>query len=111
MAGDNESEDKASWAVYTRAHGRGGLRLWWKPRGSGYTTNVHEAGLFTREEAERIQRTRSPMPGGSPADVAVRGSAVREKSYLVCSEDVEFAPEDRLPAPVRAGFGGKAATT
>lgn len=39
--------------------------LWWRYQGKGYTTNLYEAALFTRDDAERICRIREtdvPIP-------------------------------------------------
>ena len=33
-----------------------GCILWWKPNGAGYTTNLHEAGVFTQEYKDKAQR-------------------------------------------------------
>lgn len=44
---------------------RGDLALWWKPARCGYTTDLASAGLYMREDAERIFRIRGkdiPVP-------------------------------------------------
>lgn len=48
-----ESQD----LFYIRTNGYSGNSLiWWRPNSRGYTTNLDEAGKYTREEAERIVR-------------------------------------------------------
>jgi len=36
----------------------GDLHLWWRPGWRGYTTDLACAGVYSREEAERIQKIR-----------------------------------------------------
>lgn len=42
-----------------------GVALWWRSGRSGYTTNVNEAGRYSKDEADSIARLRSqdfPVP-------------------------------------------------
>ena len=36
----------------------GNCALWWRAEGQGYACDLKDAGKFTREEAERIERSR-----------------------------------------------------
>lgn len=39
-------------------HERGDLELWWKPNRCGYTSCLDQAGVYSRREAEQIQKIR-----------------------------------------------------
>jgi hypothetical protein len=36
--------------------------LWWRPNGNGYTTDLNEAGVYTREEAYGKRETDVAWP-------------------------------------------------
>jgi hypothetical protein len=45
---------------------RGDCTLWWRPNSCGYTTDLREAGRYTREDAESICRGPPARPGTKP---------------------------------------------
>lgn len=45
--------DTRLYLIEVKAHRRRGRAQYWKPRACGYTDNIKEAGLFTRDEAVR----------------------------------------------------------
>ncbi len=46
------AEDDGPWLLYTtQERGPGDTYLWWRPRQSGYTNRIDEAGRYTRKEA------------------------------------------------------------
>lgn len=51
MAGKYYIQDTRSYV--------GNAVVWWRHQGKGYTTNIDEAGLFTRQRAARIQANRA----------------------------------------------------
>jgi hypothetical protein len=57
-----------------------GLALWWRPERSGYTTNLLEAGKYTRADAESIYRIRG-------TDFPVPETNVLKVRRVVCVED------------------------
>lgn len=85
----------------------GDLVLWWGPDRNGYTTNIDDAGRYTREEAERIEASRPTtdvaVPAAAAADVA-RSVAYRESF----AGFYEPKPEPRRPRrALRCGFCGR----
>lgn len=42
--------------------------LWWGPKRSGYTTNVDEAGRYSKDEADHIHRHR---PTDRPVELSI----------------------------------------
>lgn len=52
----------------------GGNALWWGPNRGGYTTLIEMAGVYSREEAERIIRGMSGEAEMVPADVVQRAT-------------------------------------
>lgn len=47
---------------------------WWAPNGNGYVCNLNEAGLYTKERAERQHRSRptdKPVPASLARSLAV----------------------------------------
>jgi len=43
------------WVVRARDYNK-----WWRPKGNGYTNELIAAGAYTREEAEKAARRKSP---------------------------------------------------
>jgi len=52
--------------------GAPGALLWWGPAGGGYTTNIDEAGRYTRSTALMQQRMRPEVDVAVPENVALR---------------------------------------
>lgn len=44
------------YLIESMEHTHGDLKVWWKPDSMGYTTDLGEAGRYSREEADRICR-------------------------------------------------------
>jgi hypothetical protein len=55
------SGDVGSGLFYIQTDDPGEMALWWRPGRSGYTRNLHEAGVYVREEAMRIETLRPPQ--------------------------------------------------
>lgn len=53
----------------------GNCLSFWRPEGKGYTTNINDAGLFTKEEAERICKNRD-------SDIAWREDYIKSHTQL-----------------------------
>lgn len=53
----------------------GNAVVWWRPEGKGYTCHLDDAGLFSEEEARRIERDRS-------TDKPIREDIAREAASL-----------------------------
>ena len=51
------TEEADHYLIDTTTFGIGGTLLFWRPRGYGYTADVGEAGLFTKQEALDRQRS------------------------------------------------------
>lgn len=71
--GSEQIEDSFFYIQCTDADGD--LVLWWKPKCSGYTSRIEEAGLYTRDEAAAIKRARGtdiPWPVSQIEKVARR---------------------------------------
>ena len=43
------------YIICMKEQSREGTALFWKPESKGYTSDVNQAGLFTKEFAERIE--------------------------------------------------------
>jgi hypothetical protein len=54
------------WLIWSNEH-----RAWWRPAGHGYTTATHQAGMFSRDEAEAIVRDANRVPRDPPNEVMV----------------------------------------
>lgn len=67
---------KKLYYILCRESPQGDDALWWRPKGSGYTVRVDDAGLYTEEEAARIERIRG-------TDIAVPADVVREAAVRV----------------------------
>lgn len=64
----------------------GELHLWWKPNRRGYTRRLDEAGVYSRREAEQIQKIRG-------TDVPYRKTMVDAAAYrVVFQHDLEKSP-------------------
>jgi hypothetical protein len=57
-----------------------GLALWWRAQRSGYTTNLLEAGRYSKAEADSIYRIRG-------TDFPVPVENVLKARRVVCVED------------------------
>lgn len=71
---------------------RSDLALWWKPNCRGYTTNLDQAGVYTAEEVDALQRT-TLRQGAACADVPIpveRVRAVACPTVLLDSLPTEF---------------------
>jgi hypothetical protein len=64
----------------------GNAVVWWRPEGKGYTTNIDEAGLFTRKKAALIQANRATDKAWP--EEAVRGAILRYVDAQRLSEDM-----------------------
>lgn len=76
---------------------RSDLALWWKPDCRGYTTDLDQAGVYTAEEVEVLQRTtlRLLKEGVSCMDVPIPVARVRAVACLSVLFDCvppEFRP-------------------
>lgn len=50
------------------------MALWWRPERQGYTTDLQQAGRYSKEEAESIQRIRGldfPVPESALGTILV----------------------------------------
>ncbi|MCR9245647.1 MAG: hypothetical protein NXI31_11495 [bacterium] len=50
------------WMIFDWSGGGSDQAFWWRPNASGYTTNLREAGVYTREDAERWASARLQKP-------------------------------------------------
>ena len=50
----------------------GNCALWWRPDGKGYTCNLDEAGLYTREEAFDGRARDVPVPRETAERLVIR---------------------------------------
>jgi hypothetical protein len=60
--------------IWCHEHERGGSVLWWRAQGKGYTSDIDEAGIYSRAEAEGQSRSRKsdeavPVPAARRAIV------------------------------------------
>jgi len=55
--------------ILYRGQNGAGEALWWRPKRSGYTNDVAEAGRYTQEEADSIASTRGDDFPVSLADI------------------------------------------
>ncbi len=53
------------WLVYSNEH-----QAWWRANACGYTTDILQAGRYTKEEADGHAETRSRVKGQRPPEVA-----------------------------------------
>ena len=56
----------AIWLIYSREH-----NAWWRATAAGYTTEIEQAGRYTRLEARGHCQARDPQRDGSQSEVAV----------------------------------------
>jgi hypothetical protein len=45
-----------TYRIYSPKHTKG-IAVWWRPDSCGYTQNILEAGLYSKEEAEETSRS------------------------------------------------------
>jgi hypothetical protein len=65
-----------AWVVWSNVHD-----LYWGKYRRGYTSDLLFAGVYSREEAAAICRTRRRAPNGRPAEEAFRLSDQLAQSY------------------------------
>lgn len=68
---------------YIRCVQGGDLALWWRPNRHGYTVNLDEAGVYSEEEARRLDR-------GREIDVAYRVEDVNPKVIRALGVDAAY---------------------
>jgi hypothetical protein len=78
-----DAEHAQQWLVWSNQRG-----MWWRPDERGYTSFLHEAGQYSREDAERIV-----------AKATVDGRLVRTRVDPVTGKEHKFLDEVAIPAP------------
>lgn len=56
MTKNNEYEDTAYYIICLERSSNEDSLLFWKPGSAGYTSDIHEAGTFSKEEADNINK-------------------------------------------------------
>lgn len=56
----------AIWLIYSREH-----NAWWRPKAAGYTSDVAQAGRYTKADAYAHSRIRDTLHDGSAPEVPV----------------------------------------
>jgi hypothetical protein len=73
----------AAWLVWSNQRG-----MWWRADERGYTSFLHEAGRYTRDQAEAIV-----------AKASCDGQLVRTRVDPVTGKEHKFLDEVMIPAP------------
>lgn len=94
--------ERPGWLILcTDEPGHGGVGLWWKPGGKGYTRDLDKAGRWTEAEARATA-------GGRDSDMAVRLADVEPKSHRVVDLDHIDGARVAIHARRRADHDGPA---
>lgn len=56
----------AWWLIYSREH-----NMFWGPNRCGYTSDIAQAGRYTKDDADKLCGMRDPQPDGTPSEIAV----------------------------------------
>jgi len=61
----------------------GACPLWWRAKASGYTNNLVQAGVYSREDAERLAANRPTIDRAMPLNQAWHTSGGQEDGQVV----------------------------
>lgn len=87
----NTSPEKTT-LIYSRKHSTCGDACWWRPDGKGYTTDLNQAGRYTKEKADSCCRSTHgdnvPVPESAALSLEARRTVYRrdiEAMLAMCS--------------------------
>mgnify|MGYP000688627538 CR=1 FL=1 len=83
----SEAGDSGLYFVQDTRSFVGNCPLWWKPNGGGYTTNLDEAGKFTREAAMKLHQNRDTDLPWLCSDINRLRRATIDAQYLPRSNE------------------------
>ena len=75
LTNEQLEQEQLFYIQCTEEFGREGSVLWWKPNSRGYTLELNEAGLYTKEQAESICKVRPPVERAIPREIAQAAAA------------------------------------
>lgn len=56
------SEEKQKYYILDSKSPAGNCAVWWRPSGMGYTRDLREAGVYTKEQLPGLRKTDIPIP-------------------------------------------------
>lgn len=100
--GEREDEPKMndSESLYLILYNKRGsdLALWWRPNSSGYTTNLNDAGRYSKGEAESIARIRGE---DTPVCESILGNGLQIRNVINMEDGDNFKVLKRLQEGVQ----------
>lgn len=87
LLGEFGYEDEGLYFVQDTRSFVGNCPLWWRPNGGGYTTNLDEAGKFTREAAMKLHSNRDTDLPWLCSDINRLRRATIDAQYLPRSNE------------------------